>query len=477
LLLFRTDLQKVIDSRLATDSSCNLAASLAEEIAKVADASDDEDAFDIGTITAWNEERGAESFDTWFARLSDTQTRSFAVALAVLNGLPYDAVASAARALYRAFDRPPYMVMASADDVRPEGLRPFRMSRREWLQKLSARITDAEIQGVYGHSVAEVVRYRNPDYAPKVIQWAWSDYEVQDTLLEWLAQLADDPSDQVCIFAGMALGRLAIKSFDFLCRTVLVRWANGRAKGRREAVAYALRVVAADPDLRGNARALVSGWCTDERRPLAQATGARAWGVAYGPLDRAEAFEQLDRMYEVDDIRVATSIGDSIADLLETGGDEFACLVLSRLAESIHEPRRSATVQLIFLILADGLIDRVREHADAPPVPWPFLLRLMTRLPLARGPILNLWRFVLNEALFNEEAGQVMTRWAATAEECPATRDAFLRLARQIAHGDKRSLMILQRYCAMWTYRGNLRPLPMISAALQTILTAEQEAK
>jgi hypothetical protein len=478
LLLSRTDLQEVIDSRLATDPSCKLAAALAEKIAEVSDASDDEETFGIEEIKTWDEQRGAESFDTWFARLGDTRTRVFAVALAVLNGLPYDAVARAARMLYSAFERPPYMVTASADDVQPEGLRPFRISRREWLEKLRARISDAEIRGVYGHSVTEVVEYRDPDYASKVIRWAWSDYEVQDTLLDWLGQLADDPSEQVSIFAGLALGRLATKSFDFLGRNVLGPWANGRAKGRREAVAYALRVVvAADPGLRGNVRTLVSGWYANEQRPFAQATAARAWGVAYGPIDRAEAFRQLDRLCETDDIRVATAVGDSIADLLETGSEGFACSVLVRLAESIHDTQRSATIQLIFLILAAGLIDREPGAAEGTAVPWPFLLRLMTRAPQARGAIVGLWRFVLNEALFHEEAERVMTWWAAAAEEHPAVRGAFLRLARQIAHGDKRSLMILRRYCSVWSYRGNLSPLPEVSAALQTVLTAEQETR
>ncbi len=477
LLLARTDIQEVIDSQLATDASCKLAANLADAIAAEADASDDEDGFDVEKIRTWNEQRGAEGFDTWFAGLGDTRTRSFAVALAVLNGLPYDAVAQAARALYRAFDRPPFMVMASADDVQPEGLRPFRMSRREWLQRLRARITETEIQGVYGHSVTEIVEYRDPEYAIKVIRWAWADYEVQDALLAWLGQLAEDPSDQVRIFAGRALGRLAIWSFDFLCYSVLGPWANGRIKGRREAVAYALRVVAADPGLRVNVRALVSGWYANYGHPFAQATAARAWGVAYGPIDRAEAFEQLDRLCGVGDIRVATAIGDSVADLLETGSDEFASTVLSRLAESIREPERSATVQLIFLILADGLIDREQDAAGQDPVPWPFLLRLMTRLPEVRPAIVRLWQFVLNEALFYEEAEQVMTRWAATAEGNPAVREVLLRLARQIALSDQRSLMILQRYCALWTRPGNLSPLPVVSAALETVLTAEKEAR
>jgi hypothetical protein len=37
--------------------------------------------------------------------------------------------------------------------------------------------------------------------------------------------------------------------------------------------------------------------------------------------------------------------------------------------------------------------------------------------------------------------------------------------------------MILERYCALWTNADNLRPLPVVSAALQTVLTAIREAR
>jgi hypothetical protein len=477
LLLARADVQDVIEARLAADASCKLAADLANAIAAVADALDDEDGFDIERIRSWNEQRGAEGFDSWFADLGDTRTRSFAVALAVLNGLPYDEVAHAARALYRAFDRPSYMVMASAEDVQPEGLRPFRTSRREWLQKLHARIKETEIQGAYGRSIAETVEYQDPDYALKVIRRAWSDYEAQDALIGWLGLLAKDAADQVRIRAGIALGRLAIWSFDFLSFNVLEPWANGKIGEQREAVAYALRVVAANPRLRGNVRQLISSWYASSSRPLAQATAARAYGVAYGPIDPYEVFRQLDRLCEVDDIRVAKAIGDSVADLLVAGDHEFACSVLSRLAESIGERERSPTVQLVFLIIANGLADREQDAAGGGPVSWPFLLGLTTRLAEVRPAIVRLWRYVLNEALLYEEAGQVMTSWAAMAEDNPVVREAFLRLARAIAHGDQRSLMILERYAAQWAGAGNLSPLPVVSAALQIVLTAEKEAR
>ena len=476
-LIARAGVQDVITRQLEDGASCQLAADLAEAIAAEWDTSDDEHEFDIKRIESWKSQRGAEDFDIWFADLGDTRTRSFAIALAVLNGLPYDAVAKGARELYRRFDKPPYLLMASADDVQPERLRPFRTSRREWLHKLQAQIRETKIHGPYGHSRAEVVEYRDPDYAVKVIRRAWSDFEVQDVLLAWLGELADDPSEQPRIFAGIALGRLAAWSFGTFCSSVLESWATGQQWGRREAVAYALRVVIADPRLRETATALILAWYASSS-PFAQATAARAYGVAYGPLDPRAAFEALDRLTIVDDIRVAAAIGDSVADLLAVGDDDFAGYVLSRLADSVRQQGRAGAVQLVFLILADGLVTRTQSGREAPgPVSWPLLLHLTTRRPDVRSAIVTLWRYVLNEALFHDEAEQVITRWAAAAEGDPAVRQAFLRLARAIARDDERSLMILDRYCALWVSADNLRPLPMVSSALQTVLTTDREAR
>ncbi len=107
---------------------------------------------------------------------------------------------------------------------------------------------------------------------------------------------------------------------------------------------------------------------------------------------------------------------------------------------------------------------------------WLFLLRLMTRFPLVREFIVALWRHVINELLFHEEAEQVMTRWAAIGEGYSAVLEFLLRLARQIAFDDERSRKILLRYCVRWTSSAS-QPLSVVSSALQTVLTADMEAR
>jgi hypothetical protein len=475
-LLARDDVKREIAQQLATEPSCKLASELAEAIKAEADRAGSVAAFDVAGIQAWRSRRGAEDFDIWFADLGDTRSRSFAIALAVLNGLPYDAIAKAARALYKKFDAPAYMVMASSDDVPPEGQRPFLVPHREWLHKLHARASETEVRGTYGPSYAVAVQYTDRDYMSKVLDRAFSDYQAQDKLLAWLGDLAQDSSEKVRIFAATALGKLTARSFDYLSRNFLAAWARSDQEFQREAVAVALRsVIVTDPRLSGNVRLMVAGWYGNRDDPNEQATAARAHGVAYGRTDPVAAFEALNRLTVIDNVDVAIAIGDSIIDLLAGGTDDLIGFVLRCLAESVQDRKRSAAAQLAFLVLAAPLDKEVpAEGPDTRIVNWPLLLYLMAHLPEARVPITSIWRYVLNDGLLPNVAESVMTRWAGAAESEPEMCQAFLRMARAIAHGDERSGMVLSRYTAHWASSENLQPVPRVAAALQAILTAER---
>ena len=61
-----------------------------------------------------------------------------------------------------------------------------------------------------------LVEFRDPDYAAKVLDRALSDFTAQGMLLGWLGDLTQDGSEQVRIFASVALGKLTAASFDYL---------------------------------------------------------------------------------------------------------------------------------------------------------------------------------------------------------------------------------------------------------------------
>jgi hypothetical protein len=473
-LLGRSDIREFISQELGANATCRLAAELAAELADDVSAASDTGIVDIARIKAGRLRRGAETFDLWFTGLEDTQSRCFAVALAVLNGLPYDTVAKAARALRRRFDASPYMVAVTAQEPLPDIQRPFVASRQDWLHRLQARIRESEVRGACGNSHAQIIEYKDDAQPQRVIGRAWSDYQAQDSLLDWLGELAEDVSEQVRILAGKALGQLAVWSFDHLSQNILGPWATGR-RCQREAVAYALMFVAGhDSRLHENVRRLIAGWYQNHRKPLAQATAARAYGLVRAAIDRTDALDALDRLATVDDIRVAVAIGDALTDLVDDSTDGFACQVLERLAGHLDDNDMSATIELAFLILADGLLASVPADGQAHEVSWPFLLRLAAKEAQARAALVRLWRHVINGARFVDEAAQVMTEWAAVTEADPQLQEAFLRLVRAVTATDDRSRGIFARYAAVWSSASNFKPLPKASTAVQAILDAER---
>lgn len=483
--LARPEIAELMETALKPDSSCKSSADLADAIVGELYLASDAQGIDTGRISSQLARRSSESFEIWFATLGDTWSMTFAIALAVLNGLPYEAVARGAKALYNNLDTEPKVIMANPGDPLPETRRPFRTSRRALLHRLRAQTTKLESIGPYGLTMADTVEYQNPHNSLSVILHAWSNYQIQDALLQWLEELVDDEMELVSIFAGRALGVLATQSFDYIVTRIFLPWASHERAHRRAAVAYALRFVAADARLRPNVKSLVLSWYANRDDPALQSTAARSLGLALSSYDPMVASEALDRLSIVDDIRVTVAIGDAFADLLSDAYDYFtageadglALFVLGRLREALDQPDRTAMAQLVFLILADGLNIRIRKAGESPFISWPFLLRLGQRIPAARTALIELWRYVLNDGRFPHESEQVMARWALAAEGDTEMREAFLRLIRAMVRGHERTRAIVSRYTTDWTRAENLRPIPLVSQGLLTVAEAERVPK
>ncbi|HEY3905295.1 MAG TPA: hypothetical protein VGM14_15405, partial [Streptosporangiaceae bacterium] len=310
--------RQLVTELLADDASCSRSVALADELAAEHRNFLDSGEFRLQRIRQRVLGHGASFIESWFARLPDTRSRALAISLAVLSGLSYECVTGGSLKLLAKLDltTPSQLVMSSGDDIAPEGIRPFRMTRRERLEKLNARAEQAEIQGLYGVSRSEIVAYKDHDFAAKVLRHAWSGFDVQDILLYWLKELAEDPSEQVRIRAGLAIGQLACWSFEYLCHSALVPWAKSDVEERREAVAYALsRIVSTEPQLRSNARRLAARWYgSDDLND--QATAARVYGLALGAIEPVAAIGALTRLLAVEDIWVTIAVGEGITDLL-----------------------------------------------------------------------------------------------------------------------------------------------------------------
>ncbi|MBS2965368.1 ATP-binding protein [Actinocrinis puniceicyclus] len=479
LVLEREDVRWVAQRLLPRADSCSLAARLAEWVAREYETHGRIDAERIAArMSRW----GTEEFDIWFASLEDAQTRCFAVALAVLGGLAHERVSAAARGLHERLGRPRSLVISSPADGPYDGAGPFRTDRSERLRRLMAAVRQIEVRGDYGRSVTETIAYRDPHLRPQaVLRHVWSQYQIQPELLDWLASLAADGALPVRIRAGLALGRIAAESFDYVCERVLEPWAYGNREERWDAVAYALREVAYSvPELVPAIRRLTGRWYANTSSRSAQATAARVHGVCLGRLDPKPAVDALHRLLasaqdEFDNGRISVgwAIGDSLTDLLWNSDFELAEYALSALERAMADRRRTHSAQLAFLILANSLHARMSDAAHRDD--WPYLLAAAREHKELRDPLASVWRRVVKESRFHEQAQDVMTGWARSAEADEELRDVFLRLLRSMARGDRRCALILDTYARAWTSADGITPLPAVASALRTIIAADRE--
>jgi hypothetical protein len=115
------------------------------------------------------------------------------------------------------------------------------------------------------------------------------------------------------------------------------------------------------------------------------------------------------------------------------------------------------------------------DTGKATTVTWPRLLDLAAARPDARGPIVRLWRHVLDDAPLHSEAAAVLTAWAAMAEGDPDLCEAFVRLSQAVAKDHDRLRRILVRLADTWTEPDNLAPLPKTGDALRRVLAHPRE--
>ncbi|QMU74572.1 hypothetical protein GXW83_00995 [Streptacidiphilus sp. PB12-B1b] len=453
-LLADTKVQQLLEDHLGEETPAKLAADLASALVDEVEAADTE-LLDLGRVRHRLASRSAEDFEIWIEGLRDPRLHSHAIALAVLNGLPHEQIAAATRQLQRALLRrdDPLAQAPQEEDSPTRGVPdPYGLPLRRRLALLRARTSTAPVRTAVGQVPATSVGYQDPTYPAQIILHTWCEYQVQDVLLGWLGRLAEDPSEQVRIYAGVALGLLACRSFEYLTDHSLRPWAYGGDRNRQNTVAYALSVCVHDEQLRPVVEDLARSWHRDDD-PNAQATAARVYGVALGGAAPMAAIDALVRLAPVDSIRVAVAIGDSLTDVL-TEHTVLVTVTLMRLHQSLADWQSRPSALLAFLIVAAQLVDTADGEEAATgattEVQWPGLLRHADLRPESRALLVELWRTALNEPIHHREATQVLRTWAARAGADRPLCEAFLRLVAAVAHDNARTTAIIQRCAAEW---------------------------
>ena len=383
--------------------------------------------------------RDLDAFDTWFAELRDARTRSFAIALAGLDGQPYEDVARAAEGLRRRLDPPPAAVLERDDAPVPDRRRYFQNPRALLLEQVRANVAKSELWREYGRIPAHLVSYKDHSYPHRVISHVWSNFQIHDLILDWLTELVDEPSEPVRVQVATTLGVIRRISFHHIRETVVNEWAGSADPSRREAAAYLLRVPADDPRLESTVRSLVDRWLQADDERL-KATAIRTLGLSWLSTETADAVAKLRRVAKRASWTVVEAIALSFIDLLGTDDRRFAPGVLKTLLAWFEDRETMEAASLVFLLVAHDLVEEQEGGPpDAPVVRWPGLLWLGEHGDSVRDPLVRCWCRTLAQGAHTEIAEKVIDEWAKLAERNPATLVAFTRLARAIGATEPRA--------------------------------------
>jgi len=480
--LLATDATRaLVDARLGPQVRMETVAFLAQVLAEAAEEGDQDPAAAAQAKLVKVED---DDFEYWFNSLTsqtdpinpedknDPVLLTLAIALAVLQGEPYETVTAAADTLRRFFLDPgdgrpaPVLVSATASPS-------ISLTHRDTeLVRLRATLAATSVETRHGAvAPASVARYVDESYPRRVLLRAWKVNQVQPRMLAWLRLLGGHSIETVKVRAAVATGALAALAFDVVRAEVLMPWALSDEPEERDAAAIALHDPAADERLADAVNRLVQSWMWDDDNPRLQATAMRAYGASLGERDLPEALRRLDELADTDDLRVLNAICHSVCELLlRADSPHTETRVLEQLMRWTSGPRseagraRARTGWFAFLIAAAGLVSHLPSPTRKQLI-WPALLRIATADQRRRAEIAYLWESALNAELW-EAAQDVLDIWARMLDELPRAQEAFAQLVVDQAQSP-RTLTILRRAADSWQ---KADPDPFAARTAQTVL-------
>ncbi|MFG3639054.1 hypothetical protein ACGF3C_02120 [Micromonospora sp. NPDC047762] len=424
----------------------------------------------INEALARFEDRRRLDVEDWLDGITEFDQRATVVALAALEGMPYDAVSRAATMLERAW---------RADEGGGAPPSRARRPRNARLRAARARITTEVRRTRYGTAELEVASFVSAGYPARVLEHLWREHDYdREIVLDWLEAVAQDVEGRVRIRAASAIGFLARIAFDTIRRDVVVPWAGSGNGDERERAVAALAMPARYPETGAQVVRLVLDWCRRDSLPL-RMTAARALGASVGEVLPGGPDKQLDSLAKNAGPALSIAIGFSITELMVPASPDRR-LELLRLLERWslegNAGRQRAGI-LGFLQVAAGLWTHVAEPDGE--VSWPTLLRMADAehgvaaadagAPSGtREVIAGLWGRSLVAPGADYSVRNVLRSWASAAKEAPALRLPLISLLQEAAK-TRRQADLLASHAKNWR---DQRPYaPDLAEKLLKVLT------
>jgi hypothetical protein len=421
---------------------------LVEFARDLADAA--EDRCSVAEATSRFQERSRQDLEEWLDEITDYDQKATIVSLAVLDRMPYDAVARAATVLEQAWR----LEDAGGGTAAPRARRPKSARLKGARAFLSRELRNTR----YGPAELEIASFFDDSYPGRLLHHLWHEHDYdRDLLLQWLGEVAEDVEGRVRIRAATAIGYLAQYAFDTIRRDVIVPWAGSGNGDERERAVAALSLPARNPDTAARTVRLVLDWSERKSGPLRLAA-ARALGQSVGATLPEGPDERLAELADGAEPGLALAIGDSIGGLLLDAAPPRRLALLNLLDDWSAEPRSRRQTAGVwgFLEVAQGL-STTRSTPEGP-VRWPTVLWLANEGPSAHDMIVRLFGRVLRAPGAEIGVRQVLRSWARSAEREPRLREPMVRLMVEVAGLSPRLAGLVSAHARTWRQKEPVAP-------------------
>ncbi|MGN9755480.1 hypothetical protein [Streptomyces sp. SD31] len=384
-------------------------------------------------------------------RRSDTATLfqpvAFRIALAVLGGASYSAVAAAAHLLTWELS-----VQCDPDNT---PARPLFCDDPEVDKALSrADFTDGKVE-VAGHDVpARLIWYRGSALPSAVLTELWDrHFPVRAPVVRWLRLLADDPRSQVWMRAAVAAGELCVRDFDHGYTELVRPLAEASTPRRRIFAATTMDQAAGHDSHRRTVHKIVGDWSSNGTKSL-RWTAAMALGYGNAAATTDDTLDALARIGIRDEGEQLAVSSFNVVRLLTLPD---APRVLERVAEWTHhkkEPYQDlglvTTVRLALTRVDEVLTDDPESSPLGDRGDWPLPLALAATRPELVVPMADLLWTTLNTARSKDvamDALEALLRSAVRKDGTEWTRPGLAALLPALATeaNDRRRLDWLLR--------------------------------
>ncbi|WP_369170490.1 hypothetical protein AB5J49_22950 [Streptomyces sp. R28] len=385
------------------------------------------------------------------ARRSDTATLfhpvAFRIALAVLGGASYSAVATAAHLLTWELS-----VQCDPDNT---PARPLFCDDPEVDKALSrADFQDGKVE-VAGHDVpARLIWYRGSALPSAVLTELWDrHFPVRAPVVRWLRLLADDPRSQVWMRAAVAAGELCVRDFDHGYTELVRPLAEAHTPRRRIFAATTMDQAAGHDSHRKTVHKIIGDWSRNGTKSL-RWTAAMALGYGNAAATTDDTLDALARIGIRDEGDQLAVSSFNVVRLLTLPD---AASVLERVAEWTHhkkEPYQDlglvTTVRLALTTVEEVLTDDPESSPLGDRGDWPLPLALAATRPELVAPMADLLWTTLNTARSKDvamDALEALLRSAARKDGSEWTRPGLAALLPALAteENDRRRLDWLLR--------------------------------